>query len=385
MAPRTRVLFLIPSLVAHGAERQLCELVRAMDGDRFEIHVAVFYDPAACEGGDLAPRISGLPHVSLHSLHKRRGLLGNLAALPRLARLARRLDPDVVHGYMDGNLPALLAAKRTGARAVWGIRRTNSDLDAISGFSRWLLRLSIRLSRFADLIIFNSDAGQRRHEALGMRGKRMLSVPNGFDTEAFRPDAPLGRAQRAAWGVPEDAPLIGIVGRFAPVKDHPTFLRAAARVKEAFPHARFVCVGGGPEGYLASLKAQAGSLGLGDRILWPGPQTDMPPVYNALSVLALSSSEEGFPNVLGEAMACGVPCATTRAGDAERLAGGTGLAVAPGDDQALAEAVIALLGEPAEARVRRAAACRERIVSLFSAAALARRTESALLSLLPGA
>jgi len=108
----------------------------------------------------------------------------------------------------------------------------------------------------------------------------------------------------------------------------------------------------------------------------------MPPVYNALTALLLSSSDEGFPNVVGEAMACGIPCVTTRVGDAALLVGGTGFVVPRGDDAAMAEAVSALLREPPDAAAARARECRSRICATFSTTALARNTEEALLSLL---
>jgi glycosyltransferase involved in cell wall biosynthesis len=233
-----------------------------------------------------------------------------------------------------------------------------------------------------DLIIFNSEAGLLNHAAMGMRAPRMQVIPNGFDVARFQPDASLGAAQRKAWGVPPEVPLVGIVGRLDPVKDHPTFLRAAARLGQAWPEARFLCVGGGSGPYVESLRAQALALGIAHRVLWPGACAGMPGVYNALSVLVLASTDEGFPNVLGEAMACGIPCVTTRVGDAAALVGDLGAVVAPGDDLAMAEATARFLDEPLQERQARAGAGRNRILSSFSTAALARNTEHLLGSLL---
>lgn len=383
MGAKTRVLFLIDSLVANGAERQLCELVQHMDHDRFEVHVVVHYDPGYHNGGELWPVLAEDPRVSLHSLHKRLGLAGYLTALPRLLALILRTRAEILHGYITGNYPVALLGPLLGRKVVWGIRRTGLDQArqlrrrfSGHGFYIWL-------SRFADLVIFNSESGMRNHVAMGMKAPRMMVVPNGFDVARFAPDPAAGAEQRRIWNVPPEAPLIGIVGRLNPVKDHPTFLRAAARIARSRPGARFVCVGGdGSEAYEAALKAQARELGLQDRIHWPGVCLSMPAAYNALSVLVLSSLEEGFPNVIGEAMACGVPCVTTRAGDAEALVGGTGFACEVGDDAALAAGVEALLGEDAQARAARAAAARARICDTYSAQALARTTEGALLALL---
>ncbi|HJV38519.1 MAG TPA: glycosyltransferase [Geothrix sp.] len=378
---RTRVAFLIPSLIAHGAERQLCELVRGMDKSRFEVHVVVLYGPEAHGENHLWGEAEGIPDTTWHCLHKRRGGAGYLTALPRLLALLRRIQPDILHGYMDANLPALLLGRLLRRPVAWGIRRTSSDLSLLDGRSRWLLRISARLSRFTDLIIFNSEAGRAGHQAMGMRAPRVLVIPNGFDVTRFAPAPPSGLEQRRAWSVPAEEPLIGIVGRLEPVKDHPTFLRAAARIAADWPGARFVCVGSGPTGYSESLRRQAESLGLDDRVLWPGACTEMPAVYNALTVLALASTDEGFPNVLGEAMACGIPCVSTRAGDSERLVGDPEAVVDPGDDRALAAAISRLLGEPAASRAAKGMAQRARMCSEFSTEILVRRTEAALASL----
>jgi glycosyltransferase involved in cell wall biosynthesis len=382
MAPRTRVLFLIPSLIAHGAERQLCELVRHMDPDRFEIHVVVFYGPVSTGDGDLSSEVAALPGVKLHCLQKRRGALGYLASLPRFFSLMRQLRPDVLHGYMDGNLPVLFLGRVFRKRVIWGIRRTSKDLTKLDRISRRILWVSVRLARFVDLVIFNSEAGRLNHSAMGMRAPRMEVVVNGFDVARFQPNQPLGASQKREWRIPLDAPLIGIVGRLDPVKDHPTFLRAAARLAKQWPEARFICVGGGPEAYKASLVEMSKSLGINERVHFPGACTDMPGAYNALSILVLSSTDEGFPNVIGEAMACGVPCVATRVGDAETLVGPWGIVVKPGDDLAIAEALSMLLRESPQERTSRAKASRQHICSRFSVEALARSTEQLLLSLI---
>jgi glycosyltransferase involved in cell wall biosynthesis len=385
MSTRTCVLFLIPSLVAHGAERQLCELVRHLDRDRFEVHVAVFYDPAPGGEGDLWAEMGAMPDLALHRLHKRQGALGYPTALPRLLRLALRIRADLIHGYMDGNLPGLLLGALLRRRVIWGIRRTSRDLAKLDRLTLALLRVMIRCSPFVDLIIFNSEAGRLNHAAMGMKAPRMEVVANGFDVERFRPDPARGAAQRSAWGVPPEAPLIGLVGRLQPVKDHPTFLRAAAQLAQRWPEARFICIGGGPARHQADLEALAASLGLLGRVQFPGATGDMPAAYNALSCLVLASTDEGFPNVLGEAMACGVPCVTTRVGDAEALVGDQGWVVAAGDAPAMAQAVTAALLATPEERAARAEASRLRICTTYSVTALARQTERLLLSLLPPA
>lgn len=381
---RLRVCFLINSLNPGGAERQLCELVKHMDPERFEVMVVVSYDPARADAADLYRQVAGQPGVTLVSLHKRHGPLGYLVSLPRLAAVARRFGPDILHGYTEGNFPMLLVGGLLRLPVVWGIRRTSRDRARIDPVSRAMEAVAAPLSRFVDMIIFNSEAGRANHAAMGLRSRRMCVVPNGFDVERFRVDPDLRRAQRTAWGLPEGVPLVGIVGRLDPVKGHPAFLRAAADLAGRHPEVQFVCVGSGPVAYAQRLRDLAAGSGIGDRVLWAGTCTDMTSVYNALDLLVLASTDEGFPNVLGEAMACGVPCVTTRVGDAAVLVGEVGLVVEPGDAAGLAVAASRLLAEPAPDRERRARAARERVCDRFSVEALARTTGQLLEELVQG-
>ena len=384
MSGRTRVLFIIASLASGGAERQLCELVQNMDHTRFEVHVVVFYDPVGSKEGTFWHLLEGRREIGLHSLHKTRGMSGFLMAIPRLFRLMLQIRPHILHGYADGNALALLAGRLFGTKVIWGIRRTSSDNSKLDARSLRLRRWFIHGSRLVDLIIFNSEAGRANHLAMGMTPRDATVVPNGFDVARFSVDPAAGAGQREAWGIPGNAPLIGISGRLHPVKDHPTFFRAAARILTLHPEAWFVCVGHGADPYTRELQALAGELGLADRVRWAGRVGDMKAAYNALSVLVLSSTDEGFPNVIGEAMACGVPCVSTRVGDAAVLVDETGFVVEAGDDEGLARGVDQLLREDAVQRGARSEAARRRIGSMFSVRALADHTQDALEGVIVG-
>lgn len=133
---------------------------------------------------------------------------------------------------------------------------------------------------------------------------------------------------------------------------------------------------------IETLQGYAKSLGIADRVLWAGGATDMAPVYNALTLLVLSSTDEGFPNVIGEAMASGVPCVTTRVGDAQMIVGDCGGAVDVGDAEGIARLVVAMLLESDDERQDRKRRARERILINFPVAALAERTEAAIFSVL---
>ncbi len=372
-----RVLFLISALNRGGAERQLTLLVRALDRARFAITVVTVYD-----GGALRGAIEGIEGVEVLSLHKQ-GRGDYLKPLLRLWRILRQKHPHIVHGCMgSANELALLFGKRIGAKAVWGIRASNIDFSHYDRISAWHFHLSARLSRFADLIIANSFAGRDHHLASGYAGERMIVIPNGFETDRFRPDRHAGNRIREAWRIPPDALLIGLVARIDPMKDHTTFLRAAALLAAKRDDVRFVCVGDGREPYRQSLTALGDELGLGARLVWAGELANMPSVQNALDIATSAANfGEGFSNAIGEAMACGVPCVVTDVGDSALLVGDTGIVVPPGDPAALAAAWSALLDLSPHRQGELGAAARERMIRHYSVEALARSTERAMVRL----
>jgi glycosyltransferase involved in cell wall biosynthesis len=372
-----------------GAERQLVKLVRGLDKSQFDVTVATFYD-----GGSLRPEMEAVPGVRVISLQKK-GRWDLLGFLIRLRRAVAEVRPHVIHGYMGvANEFALLVGRMAGSRGragsearapvrvVWGLENSRTDCSGYGLVSAWSYRIGAHLSRFPDLIIANSEAGRKAYSASGYSRRRMIVIPNGIDADLFCPDPEARRAQRAAWGMAPGETLIGLIARLDPVKDHRTFLRAAARVAPRHPELRFVCVGSGPDAYRDALHSSPEAKELGERLIWAGESTEMPAVYNALDIACNTSHSEGLSNVIGEAMATGVPCVVTDVGDSARVVGDPSLVVSPGDPAALAAAWSRVLDLP-EAR-RKALACemRERIVTHYSVQSLAANTEGALLSLL---
>jgi glycosyltransferase involved in cell wall biosynthesis len=369
-----RVAFLIHHLAAGGAERQLVELVKGMDRSRFSVAVVTFYG-----GGALGSELEGLESVKKISLERKgRWDLGTL--LVRLPRVLRMWRPDVLYGFMEvPNLICLLAGRVTGAKVVWGIRRSRRDLTDYDWAERWSARLGAWLARFPDLVIVNSLAGKRDYQTRGYPSARMTVIPNGIDVARFFPDRAAGLRVRASWGVPESQPLIGLVGRIHPMKGHHVFLEAAARLVGEGKNARFAVVGDGPASNQDGLRSQSESLGLGGRVVWEPYRGDMNDVYNALDIHASCSSYgEGFSNAIAEAMACGIPCVATDVGDAGHIVGDAGFVVPTRDPPAMAAAWRRMLELGAEDRSRLGQVARKRICDTFSRSQMVSRTEAAL-------
>jgi len=375
-ARRVKLVFLIRALIIGGAERQLVTLAKRLDPRIFDVTVICLYG-----GGPFEKELvsAGVPVISLNK-KGRREVLGFFS---RLIKLLRDLRPDILHSYLtlQDILTVLVKPLLPGMRAVWGVRIANMNIHQLDWLSRWSVRLAALLSRFANLIIFNSVAGQKYYLEAGFAASRTIVIPNGIDTDYFAPNTASRSAMRMTWQVPDNSLLIGIVGRFVSIKDHPNFLSAAAILAHDRPDARFVCVGGGTEERANSLRALSEELGLGDKVTWAGFVSDMRAAYNAMDICCCSSAGEALSNAICEAMACGVPCVVTDVGDSSEVVGDTGVVVPPCNPQALAtgwaEMARRISTEPQLGR-----AVRERISSQLSTATLVDRTSKALLNLL---
>lgn len=373
-----RILFLARSLRQGGAERQLVALASGLHQRGWPVTVV------CCYGGGIFQadlENAGVPVVDL----RKRGRWDVVGFLWRLLRVLRKSNAVIVHGYMPlGNLLVLFArAACPRARVVWGVRSSNIDREKRDWLSRLTFRMSCRAARLADSIIANSEAGAAYHAALGYPHKRIKVIPNGIDIHRFRFDAGGRKRVRREWGIADDCILIGLVGRIDPMKDHSTFLQAAALLAGHDAKWRFACVGDGKPDFVQGIKALAERLGLDRRLIWTGSRNDVVEVYSALDLAVSSSCGEGFSNVIAEAMACERPCVVTDVGDSARIVDSCGAVVEAGDPAALAAAIERVgrsLEGPAGA-ARLGAMARTRIVDTYSLESLLRNSEAAFRAL----
>lgn len=335
-----KIFFLIRSLECGGAERQLIVLSKGLCERGHDVVIAAFYagGPLEKELGDTKVRVLWL---------NKSGRWDVFGFILRLIQAVREERPDVLHGYLwDPNLLAVvLKPLFPNLKVVWGIRSSGRDLSKETWLERVSIKLNYWLSRFPDAIIANSQVGRDDYVAQGFPAEKMVVIPNGVNTERFNPDPETRRRIRGEWGVSEQDHIVGVVGRLNPIKDHPNFLKAAALLAKKRKDVRFVCVGDGPTKYRHTLQVLAEELGLRESLIWNVAREDMSAVYNALDILVSSSSSEGLSNVIGEAMACGVPCVVTNVGDSAWVVGDTGEVVPPKDSVALKNAVERLLDQ----------------------------------------
>ena len=372
-----RVAHVITGLNPGGAEMMLFKLLSAMDRVVFKPEVI-----SLTGMGPLAERIQALD-ITVRALGMRRGVPNPLSLL-RLAVWLRRSKPDVIQTWMyHADLIGGIAAKLVGGiPVIWGIRHSNLDPQGSKRKTIWTANACARLSNWLPTqIVCCSEASLPVHAALGYATRKMCVIPNGFDLDVFRPDPSARRSVRAELGIPEDTLLIGMFARFHAQKDHRNFVEAAALLHAHHPDIHFLLCGDSITWENRVLSGWIVTASIHEHCHLLGPREDIPRLAAALDIASSSSFGEGFPNVVGEAMSCGVPCVVTDVGDSDRIVGTTGRIVAAKDPEALAMAWKEMIDLGEEGRRRLGVAARKRVMDRFELSKIVKKYEALYTSL----
>ncbi|HEY3041129.1 MAG TPA: glycosyltransferase [Pyrinomonadaceae bacterium] len=367
-----RIIHIISDLSIGGAEMMLHKLLAKSDRRCFEPIVISLIDRGA-----LRERIESLG-IPVRTISMKPGM-PSPSGLWRLVRLMRQLKPDLVVGWMYHSCLAaqlanfFLAPQRY---VIWSIHDSISCLAWEKRLTKAVIRVCAVLSKLAAHIVFVSQTSRAQHRAFGYHVNNSCVIPNGINVGEFVPSAKARSALRAELGVGEDAYLIGLMGRYHPLKDHANFLQASALLARKHPETHFVLVGRGIDYKNPLLCQSIQDLGLERQTHLLGERHDMPRLAAALDVFSLSSFGESFPNVIGEAMACEVPCVVTNVGDAGLIVGDTGRIVPPRSPQALAAAWNEMINIGPSARIALGQAARTRVIEHFALESVVARYEA---------
>ena len=366
-----KILHLITELDVGGAEQMLQKLVTHMDGRHFRSSVVSMTDRGVI-GEKILSR--GIRVFELGMTRGRPGPKG----LFKFYRLLKKESPDLIQCWLyHADLLGFLVGRAAGIKRIaWGIRCSNMDFIHYRFMTKATVKLCALLSSGPDGIVVNSEKGLEVHRQLGYSTEKMHLIPNGFDLASFSPDDSAKNWLLKRLGLSQDTILIGLVARYDPMKDHETFLKAAALLAETEKSVHFVMVGKNidPGNHELHLLLSGPTK---ERVHLLGIRQDIPRLTAAFDIASSTSKEgEGFSNTIGEAMACAVPCVATDVGDSARILGDTGIIVSPGDPHALAMAwrdVIAMA--PAERRAMGEHA-RKRVSENFELGKMTRQFEN---------
>ncbi|PSL12940.1 glycosyltransferase involved in cell wall biosynthesis [Marinobacterium halophilum] len=364
-----KVAHVIIGLNVGGAELMLKRLIESHSQQSDIEHVVISLTDQGVLGGQLNEQGVELHCLGMFSIAK------GPAAFFKLRKLLRRLRPDVVHTWMyHADLLGGLAASSVGLRnLVWCIRST----DIRKGGSKVTLlirKLCAWLSgRLPRVIVCAADASRQVHETVGYAPNKMQVIPNGFDLDKLLSTHTSITSIRDDLGISHDCKLVVSVGRYNPVKDHKTFIKAAGKVAAQRNGVKFMLVGRDLEHSNPQLMALIDATGQADAFYLLGERNDVSACLQASDVFCLHSVTEGFPNVLGEAMAVGLPCVTTDVGDAAYLLDKPEWVVPAASPDRLAEKLSAMLSLPVAERAALGDAAATRIREHFTMDVISRR------------
>ena len=379
--PTLKIVFIITCLPVGGAEMALYRLLSRLGGD-IEAHVI-----SLREVDEVGAMIRGLG-IRVESLGMVPSLPNPLAILDLAIRL-RRIRPDLVQTWMyHADLLGGIATKLSIPRCpvVWSVRGNNLSPDKTGRTTLIVAKLCAWLSRILPKkVVFNSEAARALHAEYGYARHKCDVIANGLDLNVFGPDPSARASLRTQLNIPADAPLVGMFARFDILKNHQGFVQIARLLLSRLPRCRIVMAGLHIDGQNARLVKWIADAGIAESMHLLGPRRDMPHLMAAIDVLAMPSWAEAFPNVVAEAMACGVPCVVTAVGDAPDIVGSIGAVVPPGDAEAFAAALHTLLALPEAKRSELAMRARARAEQHYDLGVMAKRFEALYATLLPAA
>ncbi len=257
--------------------------------------------------------------------------------LYQLVRHIARIQPDVIQCWMyHANVFGVVAAFFSGMqkKVIWGVRHSLDSYESESISTKVSLRLGAMLSSLPAASIYCSKAAIKQHADFGYATRADLYVPNGIDLAVYRSDC-------AEIVSSEYALTIGVVARFHEAKGYKYLLEAISLVHSARSDIFFILAGRGVSYNNSDFMALVDTNNIDiEKVQLCGDLDDVLPFYRGINLLVQSSITEGFPNVLVEAMASGVPCIATDVGDSREILGDTGFIVPSRSPEALANAIL---------------------------------------------
>jgi glycosyltransferase involved in cell wall biosynthesis len=367
-----KIIHVIIGLNVGGAELMLKRLIGEYQGNPNYHHSVISLTTVGKVGAQLQEM-----GVEVRALEMR-SALDIPRVLWQLVRLIRAARPTIVQTWMyHADLLGGVATRLAGnSKVIWGVRGSAIPQSGLS-MTKMVVTLCSWTSHFLpNAIVCCAESVRIAHAKKGYDQSKMIVITNGYILAHFNRN-PIHRQQiRDDFGFSDDDVVIGIVGRFDPLKDYRNFVHAATLVASNINYVKFLMIGRGINAENNELKAWLDERDLAHKIVLLGERSDVPDCLSAMDIFCLSSSNEGFPNVVCEAMAMNIPCVVTDAGDAAEIVSDTGITVATRDPIALSGALQSMINIGVAERSNLGVLARLRIENNYSIEVVSARFEA---------
>lgn len=372
-----KILHIITSLGVGGAEKQLSQLVIGSDNNHYQ-HSVVTLTNNIVYKNELDQK-----NIKIYALNFR-SKWKVIIEFFKLMKIIRKEKPNVIQTWLyHADLIGFLAGKLCGIKTIlWNVRCSDMNFKKYSNYTKYVLKLCSLLSNFPNRVVVNSKMGLEEHQRQGYKTKKWELIPNGINTNVYKYSVDAKKSVRNLLKISDDAVLIGMIGRFDPMKDHATFLKSAETIAEKYSNVYFLLAGKDVTEENKFLTSALTKTNLKNKFYFLGLRSDIPYLLSSLDVLVLPSAfGEGFPNIVGEAMACEIPCVVTDVGDSANLVQNFGKVIPPMNVQSLTKALTEMINLSAEERRKIGKMAREHIVKHYAHEATIQRYENLYQSL----
>ena len=354
-----RICHVINSLNRGGAETMLVKLLAESKLHNVNSMVIVILSD-----GNLEPivRDMGIRVISLGANKSKFKIISQYLMVRKIIKI---FAPNIMYGWLyHGNLAALIL--RNKIPLIWNIRHSLTDLKNEKYLTRFIIRLGGVLSRYVSAILYNSQAALVQHKNISYKCNLSEVIHNGFETQRFLPNPILRQKTRNNLGIGPKIKVFGMVGRYHPVKDHNTFLQAAGCAIMEDKNLAFILIGKGINKQNTILMDAIKKYYLECHIHLIDEVSSIEQILPAFDCAVLTSLSEGLPNVIGEAMSCGVPCIATDVGDTAILVADTGIIIKPNQPEQLSKNILKYAALSHEERSNKELNARARIVNHYT-------------------